>query len=212
MQQKIKVQTLIVGQLQTNCYLLFDQKTKEAIIIDPGDDAQYIENILKDLNLVPKLILATHGHFDHILVAWELQQAYQIPFMIQKYDEFLVKRMNQSAKYFLKHNSVQLPPKINQYLDTKKPIKFGNDKIKIFQTPGHTPGSICLYYPHQNILFTGDLIFAGGAVGRTDFDYSSGKDLMKSLKKILKLPSETIIYSGHGEVSSIASERKYYEI
>src|SRR3989344_2876188 len=141
----IVIRQLVVGQLQANCYILADQKNGKAIIVDPGDDAEYIKNVLRDLDVTPTKIIATHGHFDHILAAWELQQVYKIPFLIHKNDAFLVKRMRETAKHFLKIDIPDLPPGVDGFLTEKEVILVGKTNVKIFETPGHTPGSVCFY-------------------------------------------------------------------
>lgn len=225
----MKIERLVVGQLATNCYLVSDKKN-EAIIIDPGDDGDYIIQRILDLKLSPKLIIATHGHFDHVLAAFELRLAFNIPFLIHKADLFLLKQARQSARHFLKIeiDPVALPDKFVKDGDL---LKFSGEQLGVISTPGHTPGSISLYYfrhaeeisvsannyqiPKQvwdetktNVVFTGDTLFAEG-VGRTDFSYSSKKDLEKSIKKLSRLPGETIAYPGHGEETTIGEARKF---
>ena len=184
------VKKIIVGQLQTNCYLVFDEKNSEAIIIDPGDNAEYIMRILNDLDVKPTKIVATHGHFDHILAVNELKLAYKIPFLMSKKDEVLLKWMRKSCKFFTGFDPGP-PPKIDKYLN--KLLEVGDLKFEIIETPGHSPGSISLYSNKLGVVFVGDVIFAGGDVGRTDFKYSNRKDLEKSIKKLFKLPKDTIV-------------------
>lgn len=211
MDSQVEIITLVVGQMQENCYLIYDLKSLETIIIDPGDDADYIERIIADKKLTPTQIVATHGHFDHIMAVTELKLAYNIPFAIHKNDEFLVKNMQSSAKHFL-GITADPPPIIDSYLNSKTPVKIGKNSLHIMETPGHTPGSCCFYLKGENILFTGDLLFADGGVGRTDFSYSDSEELENSLKKILKLPPQTIIYSGHGRSSTLKEEISYHNL
>lgn len=195
----MKVQRLVVGQLQTNCYLIWDQATKKAIIIDPGDDADFIIRKIQDFRLKPVLIIATHGHFDHVLAVTELKLAFQIPFLIHQADLFLLKRTRETACYFTSAEAdPSLPP--DKFIREGDLIKFDKEKLKVIETPGHTPGSICLY--QKGILFSGDTIFAQG-VGRTDFAYSSSKELKKSLQKLFKLPAKTKVYPGHGTETTV---------
>lgn len=208
MQKNLNIKTLIVGSLQTNCYLLSDNQTNKTIIIDPGDDAEYISNTLRDIKAIPCYILATHGHFDHILAVMELQLAYKIPFLIHKKDDFLLTRMQETARYFLGFDVINLPPTIDGNLKENDEINIGDTIIKVFETPGHTPGSICLYQQEDKILFSGDTIFAGG-IGRTDFIYSSSKLMQNSISKILDYPKDTNLYPGHGNKTSIAQEFKH---
>lgn len=191
------LRTLPVGQLKTNCYLVFDRKSGESLIIDPGDDADYIIRILADEKLKPLKILVTHGHFDHLLAATELKFAYGIPFLIHQRDEFLVKNLQKSARYFLKTREIDPPPSIDKFLNEGQKILFGQYQLEVLETPGHTPGSVCFFLREKNLLFCGDTIFKDG-VGRTDFSYSSPEDLAKSIQKIHLLPSETTFYPGHG--------------
>jgi len=191
----MKVEKIVVGQLQTNCYLVWDEESLEGVVIDPGDDADYILRRAGDFNLSLQFILATHGHFDHVLGVAELKLALNIPFLIHQKDLFLLKRAGKTAKFFTGVESGPvLPP--DGFIKEGDEIKFGKESLKIIETPGHTPGSVSFY--SLGFLFSGDLIFAEG-VGRTDFAYSSKEELQNSIKKILNLPKETIIYPGHGE-------------
>lgn len=208
---QLQILQLTVGKLGTNCYILGDQKTKEALIVDPGDDAEYIKNKLRDLDLTPSQVLATHGHFDHILAAWELVHTYNIPFLIHPKDEFLVIRMRETARYFLGIEVVEPQPEISFYLKDGNTIKVGNNYLIIIETPGHTPGSICLYSQHANFMLTGDTIFANG-IGRTDFEYSSSSGLRKSLQDIFAYPNKTVLYPGHGEITTIRAEKEYHKL
>ena len=204
MLDKLDVTKLVLGQLQTNCYIVRDLISHEAIIIDPADDADYISQILQKLVLKPILIMATHGHFDHILVAGELQQIYKIPFLVHQKDQFLVGRMPETAQHFLGYKVECLPPQTTDYL------RLGKQAIKAIETPGHTPGSVSFYIREQPALFTGDTIFAGGGQGRTDFTYSSRLDLQKSIKKILGCPNQTVLYPGHGSDATVSKEKRWH--
>lgn len=205
-----KVIPLSLGSLNTNCYICIDNTTTthKALIIDPGDDAQFILQTISKNNIIPEAIIATHGHFDHILAAFELQQTLSIPFYIHKDDKFLINNMQQSALYFLKLVT-DPPPIVNKFLKADSILKFGNQSLKILHTPGHTPGSICLYSKSQNIVFSGDIIFKNGAIGRYDHKYSIKQALLKSIKKILKLPDKTLIYPGHGEIFTVQEAQLY---
>lgn len=191
----MNIETLVVGSMATNCYIVDD------IIIDPGDDAEYIISHLKEK---PSMIVATHGHFDHIMAAFALQLAYSIPFYIHPDDNFLLANMQSSAQHFLGLKEIDPPP-------VPTPIKnlpAGRQGLSFIHTPGHTPGSICLKF--GDALFVGDTIFNGGAVGRTDFSYSSRKDLNNSLERILQMPKATRILPGHGEETSVGDEKQFH--
>lgn len=182
------METLVVGQMQTNCYIT------GGMIIDPGDDAEYIMDHVRE---TPTMIIATHGHFDHIMAAYALQIAYNIPFYIHEKDIFLLATMQSSAKHFLKIPVVDPPP---------KPTPISN--IPFIHTPGHTPGSICL--PIGDALIVGDTIFEGGAVGRTDHSYSDPLALSASIKKILSYAPETRLLPGHGEETTVQLEKSFH--
>jgi len=201
----LTIETLTVGQLQTNCYLVFDKETRKAVVIDPGDDTEFIIQKIKDLDLEPQFILATHGHFDHILGVLELKLTFKIPFLAHKKDEFLIKRAARTADYFAKGES-NLNPKVDRYIKGGDKIVFGRKgELKVVETPGHSPGGVI--FLSKGVCFSGDTLFKQ-AIGRTDYSYSSSKDLLESLKKIFKLPKETIIYPGHGEPTSVEEEAK----
>lgn len=214
----MKIETLPLGQLQTNCYLVYDNG--EGLIIDPADEAEFIAEKIQRLKFKPKAIIATHGHFDHVLAAGELQMIFNIPFCIYQNDLFLLKQMNRSASHWLGY-PINKPLPINiKFLKENAIIKFGSFTLKVIETPGHTPGSISLFsnqlsanskkqkklttenQPLRTVLFSGDTLFKNG-IGRYDFPYSSKEKLDQSLQKIFKLPKETIVYPGHGEETTI---------
>lgn len=202
----MRVEQLVVGQLQANCYLVWDEKTSQAIIIDPGDDGDFIIRRIQDFNLEPKLIIATHGHFDHILAVTELKLAFNIPFLINQADLFLLNRASRTAQFFM---GVKADPSLptDKFVKEGDRIDLGNLKLSLWETPGHTPGGISIL--GEKIIFSGDSIFRDG-YGRTDFSYASRSDLEKSIKKILKLPPETIIYPGHGQETSVKEVKENF--
>jgi hydroxyacylglutathione hydrolase len=206
MDKMLTIVTCPVGQMQANCYILADNETHEALIIDPGDDGEYIIGKITERQLTPIAILATHGHFDHLMGALEVKLAFGIPFFIHKQDEFLLKQMQSSAEHFL---GIRPDPPANPdgYLEETQTIQLGQHNLSIIHTPGHTPGSVCFFNPTQHMLITGDLIFANGGVGRTDFSYSKPLELLESIHKVFLLPPETVIYPGHGGPSTLEEER-----
>lgn len=183
---------LSVGQMATNCYIV------GPVIIDPGDDAEYI---IDHVRQKPKLIIATHGHFDHIMAAFAIQKTYNIPVYIHLSDTFLVHRMRESARHFL-GITTDPPPEITPITNDTY------EGLRVIHTPGHTPGSICLAY--DEVLFSGDTIFKGGEVGRIDHRYSSVFDLGRSLSRILSNPPQTQLLCGHGEPSTVGEESRFH--
>ncbi len=194
------VKTLVVGDLETNCYLVSDSATNETIIIDPGDDADYITEAITNEKLKPATIVLTHGHFDHVLGCLELKLNFGVPILLHQNDLKLYNSANRSAHHWLKKKSLKVPP-IDHFLKENDEIDFGSEKLTIIETPGHTPGSVCLY-DGAKYLFSGDTLFKDG-VGRTDFSYSRPLQLTKSLDKLFKLPGNIVVYPGHGDLFSL---------
>jgi len=208
----IKFDVLVLGQLETNCYLIWDEETKDGLVIDPADDGVGISEELmnKGINLVG--VVMTHGHFDHSLAALDLKLIYNVSVYINSKDKFLLDRQDETAKHFLKME-IKTPNilKIDKDLEEISEINFGKSKLEVIKTPGHTPGSVCFYSKEDNLLFSGDTLFKD-LRGRTDFKYGSTKKIFESLRKLMELPEETDVYSGHGEPTSIGREKLRYSL
>lgn len=202
----LRVTTFTVGQMATNCYLLSDSETRECVIVDPGDDAEYISDRITTLGLTPTHIIATHGHFDHIMAAFVLKINFDIPFLIHEKDRFLVNRMQSTAKHFLDVGECDPPPSIDRTIEHGDILDIGHIGVAIWALPGHTPGGIGLYEKKSGIMLTGDTLFADGAVGRTDHEYADRRLLKTSISKILHLPVFTRLLPGHGEESTVGAE------
>lgn len=208
-EKTIDIKKIRVGRMDENCYFIIDTESHHTVVIDPGDEGNFIAEQLASFACIPTGIIATHGHFDHIMGAAELQMIYHIPFSIHEADVFLVKRMKETAEYFLEHMVVETPPAVDRFLTASDTIRIGAHTLSILSTPGHTPGSVCYYIASEGILFVGDTLFAGGGVGRSDFSYSDKIELNRSISKILKLPDDTELYPGHGERTSVREEKGY---
>jgi len=203
-----KIDSFVLGQLQTNCYILSNQKNS-CYIIDPADDFVFLSDFIQNHDLIPKGIILTHGHFDHCLAAFALKKIYNIPILASTNDLFLLKHINKSSGYWTQTDYLNFPIlNIDFDLNKTKTFVFDDINIQVIKTPGHTPGSICLYIPDSNTLFSGDTLFKD-AIGRTDLPYSDKNILVKSLKKISKLPVNTTIYPGHGPKTFLGQELKY---
>jgi hydroxyacylglutathione hydrolase len=190
-------ETFTVGMLSTNCYVASSQETKEAIIIDPGLDlsseALPILEYIAARKLNVKFILNTHGHDDHIQGNAFFQKKFNVPICIHILDEHFIEDLEKD----------NFPP--NLLFNDGDLIKVGNEALRVLHTPGHTPGSICLV--GEKLVFTGDTLFAGG-IGRTDFPGGSMSEMRNSLKKLMELPFNLLVYPGHGESSIIVEEKK----
>ena len=213
----IRYEKMIIGELQTNCYLVWDEDSKECLVIDPADDGISISEEINAKKLIVKAIFLTHGHFDHCLGALDLKLIYNVPFGCSQKDAFLLDRQDETAKHFLKRE-IQIPNfiKIDIDLDTTDNFKLGKENFEIIKTPGHTPGSVCFYWKpilpsleNGGLLFSGDTLFLG-LRGRTDFSYGSTKKIFESLKKLMKLEKDTLVLPGHGDETSIEMESRRY--
>lgn len=206
----LDIYQLATGGMASNCYLLVDKETAGMIIIDPGDDPEYIGETILRFHASPQAIVATHGHFDHILGGFTLQHAFRVPFYLNSKDMFLLGRMQESARYFLGVRDVDPPPNVTNDLLEGTEIRFGKNVLRSFPSPGHTPGSVSLTIKNRHVIFVGDVLFAGGGTGRTDFSYSDRKTLILSIRRIMKFPDETIVFSGHGEPTTVGKEKMYH--
>lgn len=204
----MEILTFPLGVLQTNCYLAFDKKTSQAVIIDPADAGDFLAEQVSRLKLKPIVILATHGHFDHVLASLELKLNFRLPFLMSKTDQFLLSQARKRAIFYTQVDPRLDPAKPDGFLKENYIVRFGSEELKVIETPGHTPGSLCFYNKKGGILFSGDTIFKE-AVGRTDLPKSSEKQLKNSVEKLIKLPDKTIVYPGHGQKTTLAEFKKY---
>lgn len=204
---QMQVEHLAVGPVQTNCYLAINKETKEAIIIDPGDDADRIGMRLKQLEAKPVAILLTHGHFDHAGAAKALAAQYDIlVYAHEKEAETLEdSRMNLSGP--LAGGATTYHADV--FLKDEQELTLAGLHMRVLFTPGHTPGGCCYYFPREDVLFSGDSLFCG-SVGRTDFPGGSMRTLVDSVRsKLMSLPENTIVYPGHDIETTIEQERMY---
>ncbi len=201
----LKYENLILGDLFTNCYIVWDEETKKVVVIDPADSGVEISDILQNKQLTLVGILATHGHFDHLLGALDLKLIYQVPFYCNSLDQFLLDHQKETAKHFLKRE-IRVPNfnKIDIDLNTINEIFLGEEKIEVIKTPGHTPGGVCFYSQKSGLLFSGDTLFIDG-IGSTEHRYSNQNDLKTSINRIISLPKETELLPGHGESGTLGS-------
>lgn len=187
-----------VGELQANAYLLINNT--ECVVIDPGDEGAFLLEEILRRNLKLVALIATHGHFDHVMAAGEIQLSYNVPLYIHKKDMFLLDRMEETAKHFLGYQPTIINPTNVNYFKNRT-LHVSHYTFQVVETPGHTPGSCC--FITEDMIFTGDTLFKDG-VGSTDHSYSNKKDLSLSLKRIRNLvKSGYIVHPGHGEAFMI---------
>ena len=194
---------LQVGPLETNCYIIADEKSRIAAIIDPGDNANEIINAVHEAKLKIKYIFLTHGHCDHIAALKEVKETTDAKIVIHEQDAHMLSSAESNLSFLLGEEFTQPLPDIK--LTDNKEFKIGDLVLNIIHTPGHTSGGISIQV--DNLVFTGDTLFAG-SIGRTDFPGGSYDKLIRSIKeKLLTLPDDTKIYPGHGEPSTIGYEK-----
>ena len=202
-----------VGSYQCNCSILYSDITREAIIIDPGNDHEYILQKIKDLNIKVKKLLHTHAHFDHIGRSTEVANATGASMHLHLGDKFLYDALPQQGIMF--RQVVGTPRPIDAFLEDGEEFNFDDPEIKTFlktmHTPGHTPGSCCFYteYFDEPQLFAGDTLFQR-SIGRSDLPGGDGELIIKSIKsRLLTLPDATKVIAGHGPETRIFEEKKF---
>lgn len=203
---KLVLQKCIVGSVFTNCYFLKNKETGEMLIIDPGDNAEKIEQKILEMQGKPVAILLTHGHFDHILAADAVRREYGI--QVYACAKEVNTLMNPGINLSQYHGqSVTL--KADVLLSDLQVIDLAGFSVQMIETPGHTEGSCCYYLKDEGVLFSGDTVFQG-SVGRTDFPNGSTAEIVRSLHKLLDaLPEETEVYPGHDASTTIGYEKRY---
>jgi hydroxyacylglutathione hydrolase len=197
---------LPVGPLQCNCSVIGDEATREAMVIDPGDDIEDVAAIIRKHNLKVKQIVITHAHIDHVGGAMKLRALTGAPILLNQNDYGLLKMLDMQATWI----GVPAPGdvKIDAQLVDGESLSAGSLSANVLHTPGHTEGSVCLYFPAEKLLIAGDTLFAG-SIGRTDLPGGSLEKIMRSLhQRVLALPDETIVIPGHGPKTTIGEERE----
>ena len=195
-----------VGPLQCNCSVIGDEATREGMVIDPGDDIDEILALIRKHNLQIKQIVITHAHIDHVGGAMRLRAATGAPILLNQNDYALLRMLDAQAAWI----GVPTPGKveIDQSVGNSDEIKAGSLAATVLHTPGHTEGSVCLYFPAQKKLIAGDTLFAG-SIGRTDLPGGSFEKIIRSLHgTLLSLPDDTVVIPGHGPLTTIGDERE----
>jgi glyoxylase-like metal-dependent hydrolase (beta-lactamase superfamily II) len=196
--------TVVVGDLEVNCYIIEDTATHQAAVIDPGDDASAIIGCIEEKHLTPVAIINTHGHYDHIGADAELKKKYNVPVYVHRADAPYLRDASKNCSTLATGVTVSLHADVQ--LDEGDVITVGSLRLEVIHTPGHTPGGICLLV--EDLLFCGDTLFCG-TVGRTDLLGGNEDALFASLKKLERLPGTLRILPGHGNACTLAKERTH---
>ena len=207
----MEVKIFEFNPISENTYIAYDE-TKECVIIDPGcffqDEKELLLNFILDNELVVKHLLNTHLHFDHVFGNNFIYEQFKLETRANKGDEFLLEQLPTQLQMFGFTNEDTRIPKVGKYLNENDVVTFGNQRLIVMQIPGHSPGSIVFYNQEAGCVFVGDVLFRG-SVGRTDLAGGNHKQLIDGIKeKLMKLPPDTVVYSGHGPLTTIREEAR----
>lgn len=205
----ITIKTFVFNSFQENTFLLYDE-TNECIIIDAGNnnpnENQQIDDFINENNLTLKAIVNTHGHLDHVMGNSYLVDKYKVPSVAHKSEMPLLERSKDMAIAF--GFDLDEPPVPTRFVEEDEVIEFGKSELLVKHVPGHSPGSIALYNEQDNFVIVGDVLFAGG-IGRTDLPGGDYDTLINSInQKLFTLNSDTVVYPGHGESTTIHKEKE----
>lgn len=202
-----RIKSITVGEIGTNCYILYQEGERAGVVIDPGANAAGILTRLKELSLTPEAILLTHGHFDHIMAVDDLKRAFPglKAYAGAKEQPVLEQPGVNLSTSFGRAASV----KADEFLKDGEEITLAGITFKVLFTPGHTCGSVCYYVPEEEVLISGDTLFCE-SLGRSDFPTGSPKDIKSSItERLFVLPDQVMVYPGHGEITTIGHEKQY---
>jgi hydroxyacylglutathione hydrolase len=197
-----KIHTIVVGELQTNCYIL--QSNNAAIIVDPGAEPERIVRLIRDIKVKPSQIIATHAHFDHVLGVDMVRAKLKIPFLIHHDDLSMLESMQSRVRQFMGFE-VPPPPRVDSYLKDGDVLTVGEETVRVLHTPGHSPGSISI--SGSGYVFTGDALF-NQSIGRTDLPGGDLETLIHSIRdRLFRLDDNSTVYPGHGPETMIGDEK-----
>lgn len=203
------VEKLVVGAVMTNCYIVSDENTGDALVIDPGAEARKISAKLREKERKVRAVLLTHGHFDHMMAARELCREFSARLYCLEEEKELLMDPEMNAGRMFRFECAEIP---DETFRGGQRLEFGSLACTVIATPGHTKGGACFYFEKEGVLFSGDTLFLE-SVGRTDFPTGNGRALVQSIReRLFPLPEETKVYPGHGPATTIGYEKRnnYY--
>ena len=204
---KSEVRQKVVGPVETNCYLLINTENRQAVVIDPGENGDFIAMRIKELGYDCDTVLLTHGHFDHIGGLKAMREIMEIKVIVGENEKDLLASPMANCSHW--NGDGGFCEKADIFVKDGEFLNLAGFEIKCIETPGHTAGGFCYYIESEKILFSGDTVFSG-SVGRSDLPTGSSADLIRSVRdKIRKLPEDTRVFPGHGPETTIADEIKY---
>lgn len=203
----LKIEIIPNGPFVENAFVLWDEATKKAVIVDPGDEPDRIAGAARVLALEVTEIVCTHAHIDHVGAVGKLKRSLGVPVAMHKEEKPVLEHLEPQARMF-GLGSVEVP-EIDRWLEEDDTIDVGEIKGKIIHTPGHSPGGCCIYFEEDKVVIAGDTLFQG-SIGRSDFPGGSYDQLISSIKdKLLTLGDDVAVYCGHGPKTNIGIEKKY---
>lgn len=202
----MKIESLVLGQVATNCYLAMNETTKELLIVDPADHADRMMQMVSKMGGKPVAVLLTHGHFDHIGAAEALREKYEIPVYAMKQEAEVLSSVQLNLSQMF---GCPLTLEADRLMTDGEVLTLAGMELRVLHTPGHTQGGCCYYFAQEGVLFSGDTLFCE-SVGRSDFPTGSMSVLVRSIKeKLMVLPEDTKVYPGHNHATTIGHEKKY---
>ncbi len=203
---KLQIAHYMVGPVQTNCYFAINKETKEALVIDPGEEAARLMQQIRAQGLTVAAILLTHGHFDHAGAAEELSTLCNAPIYAHEAEKETLESEKLNACWMIGKKETY---RADLFVKDEQELDLAGFHIRVLFTPGHTKGGCCYYFPYENVVFSGDTLFQM-SVGRTDLEGGSMSQIVHSIQeKLMSLPEQTVVYPGHGEATTIETERMY---